>query len=98
MIDLCTMVSIIMIINTRITGFCTWFLGSFGIQGGILRYFIMYINRGMILQGVCDGASALVLANEAAIKRNNLTPLARLVAYGISGNFIFVKNLQMKSK
>ncbi|KAK6183066.1 hypothetical protein SNE40_010614 [Patella caerulea] len=35
--------------------------------------------------GVCDGAGALILASEAAIKKHNLTPLARLVSYGISG-------------
>ncbi|XP_041365713.1 3-ketoacyl-CoA thiolase, mitochondrial-like [Gigantopelta aegis] len=35
--------------------------------------------------GVCDGAGALVLASEAALKKHNLTPLARLVSYGISG-------------
>ncbi|KAK3103926.1 hypothetical protein FSP39_022966 [Pinctada imbricata] len=35
--------------------------------------------------GVCDGAAALVIASEAAVKQHNLTPLARLVSYGISG-------------
>ncbi|XP_045175655.2 3-ketoacyl-CoA thiolase, mitochondrial-like [Mercenaria mercenaria] len=35
--------------------------------------------------GVCDGAAALVLASEAAVAKNNLTPLARLVSYGIAG-------------
>ncbi|KAK3581526.1 hypothetical protein CHS0354_031868 [Potamilus streckersoni] len=35
--------------------------------------------------GVCDGAAALILASEEAVKKNKLTPLARLVAYGISG-------------
>ncbi|XP_046579294.1 3-ketoacyl-CoA thiolase, mitochondrial-like [Haliotis rubra] len=35
--------------------------------------------------GVCDGAAALILASEAAVKQHNLTPLARLVSYGISG-------------
>ncbi|KAL8565362.1 3-ketoacyl-CoA thiolase, mitochondrial [Nucella lapillus] len=35
--------------------------------------------------GICDGAAALVLASEAAVKANNLTPLARLVSYGIAG-------------
>ncbi|CAC5417211.1 ACAA2 [Mytilus coruscus] len=35
--------------------------------------------------GVCDGAAALVLANEQAIKDHNLKPLARLAAYGIAG-------------
>lgn len=35
--------------------------------------------------GVCDGAAALVLASESACSKHNLTPLARLVAYGIAG-------------
>lgn len=35
---------------------------------------------------MCDGAAALVLANEQAIKDHNLKPLARLVSYGIAGN------------
>ncbi|KAL4225460.1 3-ketoacyl-CoA thiolase [Mactra antiquata] len=35
--------------------------------------------------GVCDGAAALVLASEEAVTKNNLTPLARLVSYGIAG-------------
>jgi len=35
--------------------------------------------------GVCDGAAALVIATEEACKTHNLTPLARLVSYGISG-------------
>jgi len=35
--------------------------------------------------GICDGACALVLASEDACKQHNLTPLARLVSYGIAG-------------
>lgn len=35
--------------------------------------------------GVCDGAGAVILASEAAVKLHNLTPLARLVGYGIAG-------------
>uniref|UniRef100_A0A8C4R7X3 Acetyl-CoA acyltransferase 2 n=1 Tax=Eptatretus burgeri TaxID=7764 RepID=A0A8C4R7X3_EPTBU len=35
--------------------------------------------------GVCDGAAAVVLAGEQAIKQHNLTPLARIVAYHVSG-------------
>jgi len=35
--------------------------------------------------GVNDGAGAVILASEEAIKEYNLTPLARLVAYGIAG-------------
>ncbi|XP_069133039.1 3-ketoacyl-CoA thiolase, mitochondrial-like [Argopecten irradians] len=35
--------------------------------------------------GVCDGAAAVIVASEEAVQKYNLTPLARLVAYGISG-------------
>lgn len=42
-------------------------------------------------QGVCDGAAAVVVASGAAVKQYNLTPLARLVAYGISGNYVTVE-------
>jgi len=35
--------------------------------------------------GVCDGASAVILASEEAVAKHNLKPLARLVGYGISG-------------
>ena len=34
---------------------------------------------------MCDGAAALVLASEEACAKHNLTPLARLVAYGMAG-------------
>jgi len=35
--------------------------------------------------GISDGAGAVILASEAALKEYNLTPLARLVGYGIAG-------------
>lgn len=35
--------------------------------------------------GINDGAAAVVLASEAAVKAHGLTPLARLVAYGHAG-------------
>jgi len=35
--------------------------------------------------GICDGAGAIVLASEDAVKANNLTPLAKLLGYHISG-------------
>jgi acetyl-CoA C-acetyltransferase len=35
--------------------------------------------------GINDGAAAVVLASEAAVKEHGLTPLARLVAYGHAG-------------
>lgn len=37
------------------------------------------------LQGICDGAGAIVLASEDAVKSNNLKPLAKLLGYHISG-------------
>jgi len=35
--------------------------------------------------GISDGAAAVVIASEAAVKRLNLTPLARIVGYGAAG-------------
>lgn len=35
--------------------------------------------------GICDGAAAVVLASEQALKEDNLKPLARLVAYSTVG-------------
>lgn len=37
------------------------------------------------MQGICDGAASVLLASEEAVKENNLTPLARLVAYSAVG-------------
>lgn len=37
------------------------------------------------LQGVSDGAAAVVIASEDAVKEHKLTPLARIVAYHVSG-------------
>ena len=36
-------------------------------------------------QGVCDGAGAVILASEEAVKANGLKPLARLVGYSTVG-------------
>jgi acetyl-CoA acyltransferase 2 len=35
--------------------------------------------------GICDGAAALVLASEEAVKAHGLTPLARLVQWNVAG-------------
>ncbi|CAF1060796.1 unnamed protein product [Adineta ricciae] len=35
--------------------------------------------------GVCDGAGAVIVCSEEALKKHNLTPLARVVAYHVSG-------------
>ena len=37
------------------------------------------------LQGICDGAGAVVLSSEAAITQHGLKPLARLVDYSVTG-------------
>ena len=37
------------------------------------------------MQGICDGAGAVVIASEEAVKKYNLTPLARLVDYSVAG-------------
>lgn len=37
------------------------------------------------MQGICDGAGALVLASEEAVKQHNLKPLARLAGYAYVG-------------
>jgi acetyl-CoA acyltransferase 2 len=42
------------------------------------------VNAGNA-SGIVDGASALILASEAAVKRLNLKPLARIASFGISG-------------
>ena len=35
--------------------------------------------------GICDGAGTIILASEQAVKEHNLTPLCRLVSYGVVG-------------
>ena len=35
--------------------------------------------------GICDGAAAVLMASEEAVAKHNLTPLARIVGYGVSG-------------
>ena len=35
--------------------------------------------------GICDGAGALILASEAAVKTHGLTPLARLIQWHVAG-------------
>jgi len=35
--------------------------------------------------GVCDGAGAVIIASEEAVTKNNLTPLGRVVGYGLAG-------------
>lgn len=35
--------------------------------------------------GICDGAGSIIVASEEAVKEHNLTPLCRLVSYGVVG-------------
>jgi acetyl-CoA acyltransferase 2 len=35
--------------------------------------------------GINDGAGAIIIASEAAVKAHGLTPLARIVSYGVTG-------------
>ena len=35
--------------------------------------------------GICDGAAAVILASEDAVTKHSLTPLARIVGYGVAG-------------
>jgi len=35
--------------------------------------------------GICDGAGAVIIASEEAVAREGLTPLARIVGYGVAG-------------
>lgn len=50
---------------------------------------ILWINHNNIeyiyVQGICDGAAAVIVASEAALKEYNLKPLARLVGYSYVG-------------
>ncbi|CAF0722587.1 unnamed protein product [Adineta steineri] len=42
------------------------------------------VNAGNA-SGVCDGAAAVIIVSEEALKKHNLQPLARLVGYHVSG-------------
>jgi len=35
--------------------------------------------------GICDGAAAVMIASEEAVAKHGLTPLARIVGYGVAG-------------
>ena len=51
-------------------------------------YFLIHItwyNLWICFKGVCDGAGAIILASEEAVKNEGLTPLARLVGYSVVG-------------
>lgn len=35
--------------------------------------------------GICDGAASVIIASEEAVQKHGLTPLARIVGYGLAG-------------
>lgn len=35
--------------------------------------------------GICDGAAALIIVSEKALKEHNFTPLARIISYSVAG-------------
>ena len=38
--------------------------------------------------GICDGAASVIVASEEAVAKHGLTPLARIVGYGVAGKLI----------
>ena len=38
--------------------------------------------------GICDGAAAVIVASEEAVAKHGLTPLARIVGYGVAGKLM----------
>jgi acetyl-CoA acyltransferase 2 len=48
-----------------------------------------FIENGAVTagnaSGICDGAAAVLLAGEEAVKKYGLTPIARIVSWGIVG-------------
>lgn len=51
----------------------------------ILLNFYYFNHILFLLQGICDGAGAIILASEEAVKTEGLKPLARLIGYSIVG-------------
>lgn len=56
---------------------------------GLARLRTVFKEDGVVTagnaSGINDGAGALVLANESAVSRHSLTPLARIVGYTVVG-------------
>ena len=53
----------------------------------------------LLNQGMCDGASSVILATEDACVKYNLKPLARILAYSFAGkeslvDFVDIKFIQ----
>ena len=43
------------------------------------------VDLVFVSKGVSDGAGAVIIASEDAVKKHNFTPLARIVGYFVSG-------------
>lgn len=59
-------------------------------SASVINFCIKIINNfsnclNCLMQGVCDGAGAVILASEEAVKSQNLKPLARLAGYSTIG-------------
>nr|QBH73976.1 mitochondrial 3-ketoacyl-coa thiolase [Orthoderella ornata] len=56
---------------------------------GLAKLPALFKKNGVVTagsaSGICDGAAAVILASEEAVKENGLKPLARLVGYSIVG-------------
>jgi acetyl-CoA acyltransferase 2 len=56
---------------------------------GLAKLSPVFKKDGMVTagnaSGICDGAAALVLTSEDFAKRNGMTPLARVVEWGVAG-------------
>jgi len=56
---------------------------------GLTKLKSLFKQNGLVTagtaSGICDGAAAVILASEEAVKEYNLKPLARLVAYSTVG-------------
>ena len=47
---------------------------------------ILFVKRyNFPASGICDGAAAVIIASEDAVTKHGLTPLARIVGYGVAG-------------
>ena len=44
---------------------------------------------------LCDGAAAVIVASEEAVAKHGLTPLARVVGYGIAGMYFFERRYSL---
>nr|XP_023015250.1 3-ketoacyl-CoA thiolase, mitochondrial-like [Leptinotarsa decemlineata] len=56
---------------------------------GLKKLPTLFKQNGLVTagsaSGICDGAAAVILASEAALSKNNLKPMARVVGYSVVG-------------